>query len=85
LGVTIVSPATIVINHEGTIVGTYSNAANLPAGFIQKKDGKLTTSIHPGASMTMPTAVNNHDVIVGYFVKGTETKGFIRLPDECEK
>ena len=71
-GVAIVSPATIVIHQEGTFLGTYRNVANLPAGFVQKKDGNLTIFIHPGASTTMPTAVNNYDVIVGYFAKGTK-------------
>jgi hypothetical protein len=84
-GVTIVSPATIFINHEDTIVGTYMNAAHMPAGFIQKKDGKLRTFTHPNASMTMPTAVNNRDVVIGYFAQGTQIKGFIRLPDDYEK
>jgi hypothetical protein len=30
--------------------------------------------------MTMPTAINNEDVIIGYFAKGTKIKGFVRLP-----
>jgi hypothetical protein len=84
-GVTIVSPATIVINHEDTIVGTYMSASDMPAGFIQKKDGKLTTFIHPNSSMTMPTGVNNRDVVTGYFAQGTQIKGFVRLPDDYEK
>ena len=61
------------------------NAANMPAGFIQKKDGKLRTFTHPNASMTMPTAVNNRDVVIGYFARGTRISGFIRLPDDYEK
>jgi hypothetical protein len=84
-GVTIVSPATIVINHEDTIVGTYMNTANMPAGFIQKKDGKLITFTYPNASMTMPAAVNNRNIVTGYFAHETKIKGFLRLPDGHEK
>jgi hypothetical protein len=79
-GVYNVTPRTITLNGEGTIVGTYTNAAKVPVGFIQKKDGKLTTFTHPNATMTMPTAINNQDVIIGYFAKGTNIKGFLRLP-----
>jgi hypothetical protein len=35
--------------------------------------------------MTMPTAINNRNVIAGYFAKGTDIKGFIRLPEDCDK
>jgi hypothetical protein len=84
-GIFNVAPRTITLNREGTIIGTYTNAANVPVGFIQKKDGKLTTFTHPNATMTMPTAINNHDVIIGYFAKGTDIKGFIRLPEDCDK
>jgi hypothetical protein len=79
-GVYNVVPRTITLNGEGTIIGTYTDAAKVPAGFIRKKDGKLTTFTHPNATMTMPTAINNEDVIIGYFAKGTKIKGFVRLP-----
>jgi hypothetical protein len=84
-GITIVSPATTVINHEGTIVGTYINTAKLPAGFIRKTDGRLTTFTHSSGSMTMPTAVNDQDVITGYFAEGIEIRGFLLLPDDCAR
>jgi hypothetical protein len=85
LGIFNVVPRTISINREGTIIGSYTNTANVPVGFIQKKDGKLTTFTHPNATMTMPTAINNRDVVIGYFAHGTEIKGFIRLPEDCDK
>jgi hypothetical protein len=85
LGIFNVVPRTISINREGTIVGSYTNAANVPVGFLQKKDGTLTTFTHPNATMTMPTAINNRDVVIGYFAHGTEIKGFIRLPEDCDK
>ena len=78
-------PRTITLNREGTIIGTYTNAAKVPVGFIRKKDGKLTTFAHPNATMTMPTAINNQDVIIGYFARGTDIKGFIRLPEGRDK
>lgn len=84
-GVYNVAPLTITLNREGTIIGSYTNAANVPAGFIKKKDGKLTTFTQPNATMTMPTAINNRDVITGYFARGTAIKGFIRLPEDCDK
>jgi hypothetical protein len=84
-GVYNVVPRTITLNREGTIIGTYTNAAKVPVGFIRKKDGKLTTLAHPNATMTMPTAINNEDVIIGYFARGTDIKGFIRLPEGRDK
>jgi len=78
------SPATITINGEGTIAGFYSNAANVPTGFIEKKYGTLTSFALPGPTITMPTAINSQDVITGYFIRGSETKGFLRLPEEYD-
>jgi hypothetical protein len=39
-----VTPRTITLNAEGTIVGTYTNAAIVPVGFIQKKDARMSSS-----------------------------------------
>jgi hypothetical protein len=52
-------------------------------GFVRCRGGKVKTFTHPGATLTMPTSINNLNVITGYYTKGSETKGFIRLPEVC--
>jgi hypothetical protein len=79
-----VVPPSITINDEGTIAGSYTDAAKVPSGFVQSADGKLTTFAHPGATLTMPTSINNRGEITGYYSKGPETRGFIRLPRDRE-
>jgi hypothetical protein len=74
----VVVPQSITLNDEGTITGYYTNTAKASVGFVQFPDGKLITFSHPGSAQTIPTSINNGDVIAGYYSRGSEIVGFIR-------
>ena len=74
----VVVPQSITLNDEGTITGYYTNTAKASVGFVQFPDGKLITFSHPGSTQTIPTSINNGDVITGYYSRGAEIVGFLR-------
>lgn len=79
-GVFNVLPPSVTINDQGTITGYYSNAASDSIGFVLSADGTMLSFNYPGSTQTVPTSINNHDVIVGYYSAGPDIVGFIREP-----
>jgi hypothetical protein len=75
-----VVPQTILVNDQGTIIGYTTNAAQIATAFIRLEDGVFTTFNYPGSKQTIPTSINNCDVITGYYSQGSEIVGFIREP-----
>lgn len=75
-----VVPPSITLNDQGTITGYYNSTTNSSTAFILSEDGTMTTFIYPGSQQTIPTSINNLDVITGYYVVGTDIAGFIREP-----
>jgi hypothetical protein len=75
-----VVPQTILVNDQGTIIGYTTNAAQIATAFIRLEDGVVTTFNYPGSKETIPTSINNCDVITGYYSQGSEIVGFIREP-----
>jgi hypothetical protein len=75
-----VVPPSITLNDEGTITGYYTDAGKDSIAFILSQDGTMTTFTYPGSQQTIPTSINNLDVITGYYSVGTEVAGFIREP-----
>ena len=78
LGIFNVTPSSITVNDQGTITGYYTNTAKASVGFVRFADGKLITFSHPGSTQTIPTSINNGDVITGYYSRGSDIVGFIR-------
>jgi hypothetical protein len=75
-----VVPQPILVNDQGTIIGYTINAAQIATAFIRLEDGVVTTFNYPGSKETIPTSINNCDVITGYYSQGSEIVGFIREP-----
>ncbi len=75
-----VVPQTILVNDQGTIIGYTTNAAQIATAFIRFASGVVTPFNYPGSKQTIPTSINNCDVITGYYSQGSEIAGFIREP-----
>lgn len=58
------------INNSGDVAGFFTDAAGTTVGFF-KDDGVITDLAVPGASMTQPFGVNDHDEVVGAYQVGT--------------
>jgi hypothetical protein len=74
-----VVPEPISVNDQGTIIG-YTTNAQIATAFIRLEDGTGTTFNYPGGKQTIPTSINNGNVITGYYSQGSEIVGFIREP-----
>jgi hypothetical protein len=75
-----VVPQPIFLNDEGTIVGYTTNTPNTATAFIRLEDGSAATFNYPGSKQTIPTSINNGNVIAGYYSQGSAIVGFIREP-----
>lgn len=84
LGFYNVAPPSITINDAGTIVGSYTNAAKVPSGFVKPLNGEVMSFTYPGATSTIPTSINTLDAITGYYSTASGTQGFIIVPSDCE-
>jgi len=74
-------PPALTINNRGSIVGCYTSASGVGSGFVRFEDGSLITLTHLGSKQTIPTAINNSDVITGSYSDGTGMVGFILEPE----
>jgi hypothetical protein len=74
-----VVPQPIFVNDEGAIVG-YTTNNQVATGFIHLEDGTATMFNYPGSNQTIPTSINNSNVIAGYYTQGSGIAGFIREP-----
>lgn len=75
-----VVPQTILVNDQGSIIGYTTNAAQIATAFLRLENGVVTTFNYPGSKQTIPTSINNCDVIIGYYAQGSEILGFLRQP-----
>jgi hypothetical protein len=75
-----VVPQPIFLNDEGTIVGYTTDAAQNSTAFVRLEDGKGTLFNYPGSMQTIPTSLNNGNVITGYYAEEGAIAGFIRQP-----
>jgi hypothetical protein len=75
-----VVPQPILVNDQGTIIGYTTTAAQIATAFIRLENGVVTTFNYPGSMRTIPTSINNCEVITGYYSRGQEILGFIREP-----
>jgi hypothetical protein len=75
-----VVPQPILVNDQGTIIGYTTNAAKIATAFIRLEDGTVTTFTYTGSKQTIPTSINNCEVITGYYSCGKEIVGFLREP-----
>jgi hypothetical protein len=75
-----VVPQTILVNDQGTIIGYTTNAAQIATAFIRLESGVTTTFNYPGSKQTIPTSINNCDMITGYYSQGSQIAGFLRQP-----
>jgi hypothetical protein len=75
-----VVPQPILVNDQGTIIGFTTNAAKIATVFLRLEDGTVTTFTYPGSKQTIPTSINNCEVITGYYSRGQEIVGFLREP-----
>ena len=75
-----VVPQPIFVNDAGTIVGYTTNAAQNSTVFIRLEDGSASLFNYPGSMQTIPTSINNGNVITGYYSQGSAIAGFIREP-----
>jgi hypothetical protein len=75
-----VVPQSILVNDQGTIVGYTTNAAQIATGFMRLENGVGTLFNYPGSKQTIPTGINNSNVIAGYYSQGAGIAGFIREP-----
>ena len=74
-----VVPEPILVNDQGAIIG-YTTNAQIATAFIRLEDGTATTFNYPGSKQTIPTSINNGNVVTGYYSRGSEIAGFIREP-----
>ena len=75
-----VVPQPIFVNDEGTIVGYTTNASQIATAFIRLEDGSASLFNYPASKQTIPTSVNNSNVVTGYYSQGSGIAGFIREP-----
>jgi hypothetical protein len=70
------------INPAGAITGSYFDASGVSHGFLQARDGTITTFDVPGAvNGTRPVAINPAGAITGsYFDASRVSHGFVRSP-----
>jgi hypothetical protein len=75
-----VVPQPILVNDQDTIVGYTTNAAQIATAFMRLENGTGTLFNYPGSKQTIPTSINNSNVIAGYYSQGAGIAGFIREP-----
>jgi hypothetical protein len=64
------------INNDGSISGFYIDGAGVNRGFLIFK-GQFTTLNFPGSTFTQAFGLNNKDEVVGVYMVGSATHGFI--------
>jgi hypothetical protein len=77
----------VSINRDGTIVGQYTDAANVYHGFVRASDGTISTYDSPGVGTgayqgTLLAAISALDEIVGLYIDANKNRhSFILHPD----
>jgi uncharacterized membrane protein len=77
------NPTTVSINQEGSITGSYTDAAGVQHGFVRNPYGTLTTFDPPEGNQTTATSINDGGAIAGFYhyhAGGGPPVGFIRVP-----
>jgi hypothetical protein len=75
----------VAINDRGEIAGYYQDVSSVTRGFVRSPKGVITT-FNPGgdAGNTVPTGIDNHGMVTGYYTTGFSAPpsfGFVRYPD----
>jgi hypothetical protein len=65
------SVAAAAINDRNDIAGFETNSGGTVEGFLKLNDGRVTTLMVPGSSMTQAFGLNDGDVVVGTYQVGT--------------
>ena len=76
-------PSTLMINVEGIITGSYTDANLAQHGFVRETDGLITSFDPPRGRHTTATGINASGVITGsyFFDWNAQTSiGFLRIP-----
>ncbi len=63
-------PQPIFVNDQGTSLATPPTPNTIATAFIRLEDGTVTTFNYPGSKQTIPTSINNNNVITGYYSQG---------------
>ena len=72
-------PAQVLMNNSGMVTGTTSSGA-VTSGFVQSANGTVSPFAISGSTATVPTSLNNFNVLAGYYTQGGTTQGFLALP-----
>lgn len=68
------------LNNAGIAVGFYTNGAGVNFGFeLNHSTGKFTPITPPGASNVTASAIDSGGDIVGFYLSGSTTIGFIKV------
>jgi hypothetical protein len=60
-------PEPAAINNAGFITGSCKNRSGIWRGFVMNSKGAIVAELsYPGASWTIPSGINNRNVVVGY-------------------
>jgi hypothetical protein len=73
-------PASISINDRGTIIGCFTGASGAVGSFVRYSNGTTIAVTRPGSQQTRATAINNYDILTGYYSVGNTVVGFIFEP-----
>lgn len=65
------------VNFQGDVSGFYTTKGGATRSFLLLRHGKLVTFTAPGSTNTTAFGINNSDEIVGSYVVGTATHGFV--------
>jgi hypothetical protein len=68
------------INNAGDVAGFATNSGGTVEAYLALSGGKLIKLDFPGAKSTQAFGVSNGDEVVGSYVVGTETHGFVWVP-----
>jgi hypothetical protein len=71
-------PPAVSINNNGNVIGCYTDASGVVSGFFRYENGAMATMTHPGSNQTRPTAINDSNVVTGYYSVGSIIVGFLR-------
>ncbi len=68
------------LNNAGLAVGFYTNGAGVSFGFeLNQATGKFTPIKPPGAKNVTASGIDNEGDIVGFYVSGSTTIGFLKI------
>jgi hypothetical protein len=82
-GQSLSAPRTLSINDQGSITGSYTDAAGAQHGFVRNPYGTITPFDPPRGRQTTATGMNDGGVIAGWYFYDWNAgiaQGFLRMP-----